>query len=341
MNKHPLTLAAKIGIFFAPLIFLALVYAIVDPFKVIYHYESYYKSGEPLYIILNRDYVSTETFLHNYPQYKYDSFIFGNSCAIFFEVKDWKSIIGPARSFHFDASAESIYGIYKKLDLLSLRHVPIKNVLIVLDEGTLNATGDSKGHLIMKHPLLSGRNPYAFQFEYVKSFFDFDFLQGLLLYELPNGTKKYTQALFENPPMDYEVESNEIQFTVFEKLIGTNSEEYYGRHRQAFYQRDTIEHVSESAIHSEQKWMLNEIFRILRDEGADYRIVISPLYDQVRFNQDDLNFLVGTFGKGKVFDYSGINHLTNDMSNYYETHHYRPHVARWILHDMYQKKGLQ
>jgi hypothetical protein len=337
MNKQVITLAVKIGTFFAPVLLLAVVYVISDPFKVLYNYESFYKSGDPLYIILNRDYVSTETFIRNYPTHKYDSFIFGNSCAIFFEVKDWETAIGPKNCFHFDASAESIYGIYKKINYLAACNIQIRNALIVLDEGTLQNTDDSRGHLIMKHPILSGRNRYAFQFEYVKSFFDFDFLEGLLLYKLPNGEKKYTDALFENPPMDYDVESNEIKFTVFEKMIQTNPEDYYGSHRRVFYRRDTIQRFSGSAIHSEQKWMLNEILRILRNAGADYRIVISPLYDQMKFNSEDLDFLIKTFGKEKVFDYSGINHLTNDMYNYYETYHYRPHVARWIIDEMYRE----
>jgi hypothetical protein len=337
MNKQVITLAVKIGMFFAPVLFLAVVYLIWDPFKVLYNYESFYKSGDPLYIILNRDYVSTETFLHNYPTHKYDSFIFGSSCAIFFEVKDWERAIGPKNCFHFDASDESIYGIYKKINYLAVRNITIRNALIVLDEGTLQNTGDSRGHLIMKHPILSGRDRYAFQSEYVKSFFDFDFLEGLLLYKLPDGEKKYKEALFENPPMDYDVRSNEIKFSVFEKMIQTNSEEYYGRHRRAFYRRDTIQHVSGSAIHSEQKWMLNEIFKMLRSAGADYRIVISPLYDQLKFNPEDLDFLMKTFGSERVFDYSGINQLTNDLYNYYETHHYRPHVARWIIDEMYQE----
>ena len=63
---------------------IAITYLYYDPFQVIYKYKSFFVSGKPRYVTLNYDYVAIETFLNNYPTYKYDSFIIGNSRTRFY-----------------------------------------------------------------------------------------------------------------------------------------------------------------------------------------------------------------------------------------------------------------
>lgn len=48
-----------------------------------------------------------------------------------------------------------------------------------------------------------------------------------------------------------------------------------------------------------------------------------------------LSTLQTLFGKEKVYDYSGINELTDPIGNFYESSHYRPHVARQIMQEVY------
>ena len=132
------------------------VYVLDDPFKVLYHYNSYY--GRKTIILLNRDYVSTETFIRNNPIYHYDSFIFGSSRSEYYCVSDWQKYISSNNCFHFSAQGESIYGIFLKIKYLNTHHVPIKNAIIPLDFGTLKNVTETKGHLFLEHPALSGRN---------------------------------------------------------------------------------------------------------------------------------------------------------------------------------------
>ena len=63
--------------------------------------------------------------------------------------------------------------------------------------------------------------------------------------------------------------------------------------------------------------------------------MISPLYDQVKFNPEDLSVLQEVFGHNQVFDFSGVNEFTTSKYNYYETSHYRPHVANEIMKKVY------
>ena len=74
---------------------------------------------------------------------------------------------------------------------------------------------------------------------------------------------------------------------------------------------------------------------IFLNHRTSFRIVISPMYDQVCFNRADLNFLQNLFGKRNVFDFSGINKYTNTASNYYDLIHYKPCLAQQILKEIY------
>src|SRR5450432_2365162 len=150
----------KLLLFSIPFLIFIGVYFYLDPFKVVKHYNSYYHSGRPNYISLNKDFISTENWINHHAQYDYDSYIFGNSRSMFYEIATWKNYIGEdsEKCYHFDASGESIYGISKKFSFLSAQKAKIKNVLIVMDQGVLNKADNSAGHLFLKDPRLSGQN---------------------------------------------------------------------------------------------------------------------------------------------------------------------------------------
>jgi len=44
------------------------------------------------------------------------------------------------------------------------------------------------------------------------------------------------------------------------------------------------------------------------------------------------------FGRENLFNFSGKNKLTESISNFYESSHYRPHVANEIMSIVYQEK---
>ena len=47
-------------------------------------------------------------------------------------------------------------------------------------------------------------------------------------------------------------------------------------------------------------------------------------------------------GEENVFDFSGVNEFTNEMTNYYETSHYRPKVCKELLRIIYDgNKDMQ
>jgi hypothetical protein len=104
-----------------------------------------------------------------------------------------------------------------------------------------------------------------------------------------------------------------------------------------FYKRDSIQKFSNQSIYDEQEILLKNIQSIFKKNKTDYKIIINPLYDQLKINPKDLKYIRDLFGAENVFDFSGINSITNDYHNYYETSHYRPFVCDSILNVIYRK----
>ena len=99
---------------------------------------------------------------------------------------------------------------------------------------------------------------------------------------------------------------------------------YYEAHRSLFYSRKHEQQVSDTVIGPGQIKLLESIRNILKADSSDYRIIINPLYDQLKLNPADFRELENIFGNGKVFDLSGINWFTEDIHHYYEVSDYRP-----------------
>jgi hypothetical protein len=329
----------RLFIFLLPLLILISVYIFTDPFKVIYHYDSYYQSGKPVYVSLNRDYVSVETFRNNYPQYRYDSYILGNSRSLAYRVSDWQTHINSHSCYHFDASNEGLFGVEKKLDYLQRMRAPIKNVLILLDNDLLKQTNNSEGTLYIKHPLLSGENTLAFHFEFLKTYFNPDFLKAYVDFLLSHKVKEYMKQdkILDDRPVTYNIANNELRMDSYEKIINSNAQEYYKPLLNSFYKRDSVEHQSPVVIKEAQVQLLQKMKFILDKEQTDYRIIINPLYDQMKFNSEDLQKLQEIFGAKHVFDFSGKNAITDNMYNYYEVYHYRPCAANVIMDSIYKQ----
>ncbi|MGD0884679.1 MAG: hypothetical protein ABSA46_07360 [Thermodesulfovibrionales bacterium] len=258
---------------------------------------------------------------------------------MFYEVKDWRKHISSTDCYHFDASLETLSGIYSKLKFLDAHHVALRNVLIPLDYDTLYLTSDKKGHLFIRHPLVSGKNWYSFHLEFIEAFLDFKFLVACIDYSFSKKIKKYMidEHLVDDRPVDYNVENNEIKFTDFENIIQKNSTEYYLSRKEVFFKRNTAQTYLPILIGNEQKRMLRGIASILTKNNTDYKIIINPLYDQRKITLLDLTYLREVFGRDRVFDFSGINEITKNIYNYYEPSHYRPHIARLILSEIYGK----
>lgn len=326
--------------FSLPFIFLLVLYAIVDPFKVVRNHDDYSTDLIPL----NREAVGLALFRKNTAEYRYNAFIMGNSRSIFYHADHWKEHLGPdAVPFHFDASAEDIYGVWQKLRYVDQNAGRIKHLLWITDHESYAVDPSRSGHLFIRHPDLgAGVSWLGYEAEFFKTFLHPIFLASWADFRLTGNEKSYMRQYLEFRSFRLIAQSNELRMDTLDRQLARSPDEYYNRQRMAvFYSRDSIETYSEPVIKAEQKDVLRKIKAILDKHKTDYRIVINPLYDQQKFNPDDLKVLQAVFGSRRVYDFSGINPITADYRNYYESSHYRPHVADRIMDSIYANGAPQ
>ena len=76
-----------------------------------------------------------------------------------------------------------------------------------------------------------------------------------------------------------------------ENEILNNPTKYYSLRKQIFYARDGILKFTPQKITAKQLTMLTEIKTVLNKQHTNYKIIISPLYDQIKFNDKDFKKL--------------------------------------------------
>lgn len=326
---------AKCALLSSPFIFLFATYLYFDPAQVLRHYTDFNQQD-----MVNRDFISTQTFLDNNPTQHYQSFILGNSRSGPYATTDWAPYIYDKQPFHFDAAAESLYGVYHKIKFLDTQTTSIKNVLIVCDRGLLkNIDNPAGGPLFMKDSRASDNSWLEFQLGFVKAYFsDFFYVnflsRKLKISSLPATPNKLPDSYY------YEYVSNDMPLKALDIEIAKDSIGYYQRKAHVFLEaRPPASEEQEPVIGVKQLEMLQEMARIFKKHNTDYRIVISPLFDKLPLNKHDIKTLQTVFGKKMIYDYSGSNKFTNSYRNYYELSHYRPHVARQILKEIYTQSG--
>ncbi|MFV0530361.1 MAG: hypothetical protein ACK5MD_02875 [Flavobacteriales bacterium] len=312
-----------------------LVYIYNDPFKVVWNYDPIVEeNGYPNLIMpVNRDYVSTITLENNLKKgIHYNSFIFGNSRSGYYRIKEWKKYLDKeAVPYHFDASAEILYGIYKKIEYLDKKEMDIKNVLIAFDH-TIMPIEQNYSHIFIKSPQIVDElfYPVKFHFSFYKAFYSGPVLKRyvpIILF----GHKKNPSSIGD----EYEILTNEERHPQMEKKI-TEGKFYDEKRMEAFFERpDTIEYSQESLtkIH---KYYFTEIKYIFDKHNTNYKIIINPLYDQIKLKPEVKKFIDSLFGRRNVYDFSGKNKYTEDYHNYYEDSHFRSHVGAEILKEIYK-----
>jgi len=331
MNKF-----IKVSLLFAIPIFIILAsYFILDPFKVLYKRNL----SAPSVVILNRDFVSTEKYIQQNKKQKFNSFIFGSSRTLAFKTKNWTpSLDKNAKPFVFDASGETIYGIWKKIQFLHKTNAPIANALIIIcPDVTFSMDSNYQDHIRIKHPRVSEESSLKFNNLFFKSYFSAAFFIKFLDYTLFHKKKPYMNSYLEFRTIYSDSITNDLYIDDQEKLILINKEKYYLDKKDIFYSRpDTVE-IYPKQINKKMKTMLEEIKAIFNEFNTDYKIVISPLYNQTKLNSEDLEILKSIFGSSNIFDYSGKNSITESKYNYYENSHYRYHVGEQIMREIYSK----
>jgi hypothetical protein len=316
-----------------PVVAIFVTYVYFDPFKVLRQYNDY---SSPK-VIPNRDYISTTMFNQNFEKYMYNSFIFGSSRTLAFKPNSWQNYLQiNSMPYMFDASAESLYGIYTKLKYLDSKNIDIKNVLIIVcRDVTFNNLENNEEHLFIKHPLTSGENFFMFHSKFFRAYASIKFLLNFYSFKVIGSYRPFMTGYIENRMITYDTITNEINIVDQENEINQNPNKYYANRNKLFYARNGESLDSIKRITNKHLFMLKEMKRILEKNKTSYKVVVSPLYDQIKINSIDLSVLKKEFGNN-LYDFSGKNSFTENKMNYYELSHFRPSVGDSILHIIYK-----
>jgi hypothetical protein len=334
----------KTGYFSLPFVVFFLIYIILDPFKVVRSYDNYYDNYDGSKLVygatVDRDYVNTALFDRYYQEHKYNSYIFGSSRSTHYEIADWKCFLDENSScFHYDAMGESLYGIYKKIKYIDEKKRKIDNVLLILDYATLSQAKSSelRYFLLISPRLEKYKNIIPFHTTHISAFSSPSFFVAYLDYRISGKIKPYMKGKIGDNELLYDLKTNEMIAPLGEEFIKKGA--YYTEEKmKIFYQRDSIQHYWPVVIQEPQKKMLSEIYEVFCKNRTNFKVIISPIYDQKKLNKQDSEYLKLLFGAQNVFNFSGINEFTNNYINYYDDSHYRPHVAKEIMRLIYQNR---
>lgn len=315
-----------------PVVALLALYIKLDPFKTLYSYSGF----SDYRVTPNTEYISYETFRHHNPTQHYNSFIFGSSRTKAFKTASWKKYLdSTAKPFIFNASAESLNGIYQKISFLDNHHYPIKNALILLCRDYLFYDAEHKeGYLFIKNPALNGSNKPAYQFQFFKAFLNPTFMSSYIPYLVTGQYKPYMHGYIENRTVLIDSMTNEILFKEVEQELKENPEKYYAERKDLFYKRKGETTDTVSYIDANNEATLLKIKAILEKNKTNYKVIISPLYEEIKFSTRDEQMLERIFGS-HLYDFSGKNNLSESRFNFYESSHYRPNVGDSILKKIY------
>lgn len=319
-----------------PVLASLVVYVVIDPFKVIGKYENYYQPTD--FVSVNRGYVSAMHFINTKDSRGYNSFIFGNSRSIAFHEKEWKKYISnSAVCYHFDEFVGSVGHLFYEMDYVR-KYCTIENALIVLDPGMLSRT-TFNGHLYDLCPALNDNHDYIkFHLDNYKAFYCFGFLRSYIDYILHGEYKPYMMDYIIDKAWErsYDPSNNEMSWTKQEESIARG--DYYDAKRRETFNVQFPYSVYDIAIDDERMELLLSISKLLNEQHTNYRIVLSPEYNQRKINPLDLKILYKVFGQQFVYDFTGVNQWTGDYHNYYDNSHYRSCVANEIMRLVYSEQ---
>ena len=169
-----------------------------------------------------------------------------------------------------------------------------------------------------------------------KDYFDLKFLKNYFQYLITHKYVPSMKGYIEPRNISIDAITNDEWIVDYEEELTRNPGRYYEERKKIFKDRVPIIASSGAKITEKHIAMLADINAIFKKHNTNFRIVISPLWNQREFNKNDLMILQGIFGKEFIYDFSGKNDFTCCKEHYYETSHYRTIVGESIMSILYR-----
>jgi hypothetical protein len=312
-------------VFFLIAITLSVLYIQKDPYADFGKYEnySYNYRFESLGDISTKKIINTKA--------HHDTFIFGNSRSTALWACYIQKKIPDSRAFHYANWLETIGGMLAKIKLLDSRGVDIRNVVMFIDnEHTFAGKGVPR---TADHYLVSGVSRFEYLFTHYAGFFSNAANLKILFGGMPANDPDINRKS--------DLVTNDLDHQCSDSLTTTfgNADLLPGHKRKvdslkAFgfpYERPLVQqYYTSDQISGSEIGMINELNSILKKHGANLYVIISPLYDQMKFSASDMTVLKNAFGPD-LYDFSGKNEITEDHYNYLDPKHFTSRVSKIMI----------
>lgn len=288
----------------SPFILLVFVFnTITDPYGVVVgNMEK--QITEP-----NQRYLKTKHLIEN--PLKYDSYFIGSSRV---GKIDTRNIIDNNKWYNLSYSEAIPAETLKDLKILINNGVTIKRIIMGLDNISYSVSPEA-------HASQSLRKPYE----------PFGILDYLILkpsYDIFKAKYSSKQSVY------YDIYGSGFPIVLFQdNWIETHKDEHINDPKfdtsiyTKYYTDRTVKTIEE----------LKEIIKLCKDNKIDLRLFINPMHHRTYLDLDYeayFSFLEELVLLAPFYDFSGLNKITLNNYNYYETSHYRPNVGNMIIEDV-------
>jgi len=326
-------------IFFLPIELIIIAHLTLDPFRIIYDYDDPYEKS---IVALNRSEICKRVYLKNREELGYNAFIFGSSRSQGYKCKSWeKHLPNDATALHFDGSGEGIWGIATKVNYIDELGDSLKYALVSVDGDLLINTDNNKKFFTISPPEMSKESYTTYYTKYIQAGLDLKFLAGYIDMTIFGKYRPYMKKVISR--VKYFHRGNPLTADVFYgngTHIKIDSAGYYNAliEKGVFYDRNTVDQNKKYEVTELEIEQLKSIKKVFDRHKTDFVIIISPLYDQLPLNIEQVELLNEIFGSENVYDFSGKTYLTEPIHNYYEDSHFRPHVANIVMDSVYSSR---
>ena len=322
----------RLFLLFLPLVLIVTFFITLDPMKIIHHYDNPLEIG----VLMNDRHYQAEYLNQNH--IPYHSFICGSSRSKMFKTPHWKQYLGSDTiCFHLGVNDESLWGIMKKLQYIDLQGYQIKHCLITMDYRLLRDIENNDAHIFRDHPIVSGETyPEYYKFFFI-AFINPEFLKSYLDWIRTHNYKPEMQNYIWKEHYTYDKATGDIYYTEYDSLLQLSEDDYYMRKKEIFYYRDTalVKQKVKDVLTEHTHSYLVEIKKLFDKHHTDYRIIITPNYDQIALSVGDYDTIQKIFGAQYIINHSGINAVTSNPRNFYEAKHFRPYIADSLMKEVY------
>lgn len=321
--------------FFIPAAFLAGLFVVTDPYKVLKPFSlSYFDST-------NRDYLSSELYLLNNPEQQYDSFIFGSSRGGGINTYHWaKYLPKGSKPFLFQGWSETLTGIEQKISFIDEHGYGLKNAIILLDiPGSFAKNQLPTEALAIKDPAISGQPRWKHR---MILFYDFIQKPSQWIRSIKDCIKQSPPIVsFDTITNDWDANNRYLELSyppVKDSLKGMSitARAAFLKEIQCKTDADLVE--SQPLIRGSFVEQLKHIKAVFDRNGTDYRILITPgyCYTSPRISPEDALLLKTVFGDENVFNFSGKNSLSSDYNNFSDSGHFGLYVGWYMIEECYR-----